>query len=301
MVELVNAIAAQLGSLIQRKNLERELALNEKMISLGQLVAGITHEINNPVSFIYGNLIYANQYIQSLMQLIEVYQAEYPNPTSKVQEITEDIDLHFLINDAQNLMAAMHRGAERIQQLVLSLRNFSRLDEAQMKRVDIHEGINSTLLMLQHRFGKTETRPAIEVVKEYGNLPPVTCFANQLNQVFMHLLNNAIDALKMGGSWDIGHREDAQCPTIWIYTELTSTEQVRIRIADNGPGIEESVRSRLFDPFFTTKPVGSGTGLGLSISYQIVVQKHRGKLTCCSSLGQGAEFAIEIPVHQTPE
>ncbi|MBD2742814.1 response regulator [Coleofasciculus sp. FACHB-1120] len=293
LIELVNAVATQLGSLIQRKALEQELTLNEKMVSLGQLVAGIAHELNNPVSFIYGNLTYANQYIQDLIQLIKVYQEEYVNPTPKLQEIIEDIELDFLKNDIVNLMDAMHRGAERIQQLVLSLRNFSRLDEAQFKPVNIHEGIENTLVILQHRLKETEDRPAIEIIKEYDDLPPIACYASQLNQVFFHLLSNAIDALEKQEN-----KEEKPIPTpqIRISTELTVANTVRIQIADNGPGIEESARSRLFDPFFTTKPVGSGTGLGLSISYQIVVQKHGGKLTCCSSPGQGADFAIEIPV-----
>jgi signal transduction histidine kinase len=196
-------------------------------------------------------------------------------------------------------MSAMRRGAERIRQLVVSLRNFSRLDEAEMKQVDIHEGIDSTLLMLQHRLGETETRPAITVIKDYGQLPLVTCYASQLNQVFMHLLNNAIDALQDGHrAWGTGQEEDAPRPTIRICTELTAKDTVLIRIADNGQGISTAKLSHLFDPFFTTKKVGSGAGLGLSISYQIVAQQHKGQLTCSSSPEQGAEFTIEIPASQ---
>jgi len=212
-----------------------------------------------------------------------------------------DIDLNFLLEDAQNIMGAMHRGADRIQQLVVSLRNFSRLDEAEVKLVNIHEGIDSTILMLQHRLKQTESRPAIEVIKDYGKLPLIACYVSQINQVFMNLFNNAIDALELGCGEYTPLTPDTKDPKPWIRisTELTNLDTVRIRIADNGPGISESARSRLFDPFFTTKPVGSGMGLGLSISYQIVVQKHHGQLRCCSSPGQGAEFAIEIPVHQT--
>lgn len=316
LVELVNAVASQLGSLIQRRALERELVLHEKMASLGQLVAGIAHEINNPISFIYSNLSYADDYIQELIKLVEAYQAEYPQPTPKIQKLVEEIDIPFVVDDVKNIMDAMSRGAKRIQQLVISLRNFSRLDESIVKLVNLHEGIDSTLAILQHRLRcQTEveygrTRPTIAVIKEYGNLPLVTCYASQLNQVFMHLLNNAIDALESGfKQWtrenpgiytEITENEKEQDfkPTIAIHTETVSPETVRIRFVDNGSGIDNAVRSRLFDPFFTTKPVGSGTGLGLSISYQIVVKKHGGKIICHSTLGQGTEFTVELPIHQ---
>ncbi|MFB2972263.1 response regulator [Aerosakkonema sp. BLCC-F183] len=286
-----------------------QLIQNEKMVALGQLVAGIAHEINNPINFIYANLNYANEYVQNLLKLIEIYQQEYPNPTPKIDRIIDDIDLSFLIKDAQSLMEGMHRGADRIRQLVLSLRNFSRLDEAEMKSVDIHEGIDSTLLMLQHRLNsqispKNEViRPEIKVIKEYANLPKVTCSPSEINQVLMHLLNNAIDALDLGNSSECNPLNTTlyRHPTIRITTELIAANTIKIRIADNGPGIPESMRSRLFDPFFTTKAPGKGTGLGLSISYQIIVQKHGGKLTCSSSSKEGSEFAIEIPIHQTKQ
>ncbi|MBW4495210.1 MAG: hybrid sensor histidine kinase/response regulator [Oscillatoria princeps RMCB-10] len=287
-------------ALAELKAAQVQLIHNEKMAALGQLVAGIAHEINNPINFIYGNLEHATQYVQDLVSILELYQEEYPNIAPIIQDKINELDLNFLREDAPNVMGAMRRGAERIRQLVVSLRNFSRLDEAEMKPVDIHEGTDSTLLMLQHRLAETETRPAITVIKEYGKLPPITCYASQLNQVFMHVLNNAIDALEDGrGAPGTGHgKEEAPRPTIWIRTELTANNTVLIRIADNGPGISEPALSRLFDPFFTTKKVGSGAGLGLSISYQIVVQQHKGQLTCSSSPGQGAEFAIEIPVRQ---
>ncbi|MDZ8108202.1 MAG: response regulator [Nostoc sp. DedQUE12a] len=278
---------------------------NEKMVALGQLVAGIAHEINNPISFIYGNLQYAGQYVQDLVNIIEVYQQEYLQPTPKIKQISQDIDLNFVIQDLQNLISAMYRGSNRIREIVLALQNFSRHDESQMKRVNIHEGIDNTLVMLQHRLKETANRPAIVVVKNYGKLPLVNCYASELNQVFMHLLNNAIDALEKG----VGNGKEAggaggeinqfPVPQIWIYTQITNSNTVKITIADNGPGIQDSLRSRLFDPFFTTKPVGKGSGLGLSISYQIIVQKHRGNITCNSSVGQGAEFAIEIPIEQS--
>ncbi|MBN3897005.1 MAG: hybrid sensor histidine kinase/response regulator [Nostoc sp. NOS(2021)] len=266
---------------------------NEKMVALGQLVAGLAHEINNPISFIYGNLQYAGQYVQDLVNMIEVYQQEYPKPTPKIQQIAKNIDLNFIIKDLQNLIGAMYRGSDRIREIVLALQHFSRHDEAEMKRVNIHEDIENTLVMLQHRLREAADRPAIVVVKDYGHLPLVTCYTSELNQVFMHLLNNAIDAIEEG----VGNQSPT--PQILIHTEVTDLNMVKIAIADNGPGIEESLRSRLFDPFFTTKSVGKGSGLGLSISYQIIVQKHRGNITCTSSVGKGAEFAIEIPIEQT--
>jgi signal transduction histidine kinase len=279
---------------------------NEKMVALGQLVAGLAHEINNPISFIYGNLQYAGKYVQDLVNIIEVYQQEYPKPTPKIQQMAEDIDLNFMVKDLQNLIGAMYRGSDRIREIVLALQHFSRHDEAEMKRVNIHEDIENTLVMLQHRLNEVGDRPAIVVVKDYGNLPLVTCYASELNQVFMHLLNNAIDAIEErvgNGKWRMANQSstpDSLLPTpqIRIHTEVTDLNMVKIAIADNGLGIEESLRSRLFDPFFTTKAVGKGSGLGLSISYQIIVQKHRGNIICTSSVGKGAEFAIEIPIEQ---
>ncbi|MBD2777762.1 sensor histidine kinase [Iningainema tapete] len=275
------------------KQVQTKLIQNEKMLGLEQLVAGIAHGINNPLNFISGNLKYTNQYIQDLLKLIQVYHEKYPDSISIAKEIIQDADFDFVSKDLQNSISAMERGVERIQQLVLSLRNFSRLDEAEIKRVDIHQGIESTLMILLPRLKETMSRPEIVVLKEYGKLPLVTCYPSQLNQVFMHLLNNAIDALERQDSRENFSQPN---PQIRISTELTDVDTVRILIADNGCGISDLVRERLFDPFFTTKPVGR-TGLGLSISYQIVVQEHKGKLTYCSSPELGSEFAIEIPVH----
>lgn len=281
-----------------------QLVQNEKMAALGQLVAGIAHEINNPVSFIYSNLACAGQYIEDLLSLIELYQQEYPEPKAIVRETIDEIELDFLVEDLPDILEAMHRGADRIRAIVMSLRNFSRLDEAELKAVDIHEGIDSTLVMLQHRLSGGETGEAIEVIKKYGDLPLVNCYARQLNQVFINLLNNAIDALS--GSYKEKKETELPSnmpedfiPTIIITTEKAGPDTISIRIANNGPGISESVRSRLFDPFFTTKPVGKGVGLSLSICYQIVVQKHGGKIACSSELaGRGTEFAIALPVRQ---
>ncbi len=277
-------------TLYKLQSTQDQLIQTEKMSSLGQIVAGVAHEINNPVSFIYGNVGYANQYLEELVDLIKIYQGAYPTPKIQVQERIEEIDLDFLIEDLKKLLKSMHMGAERIRNIVLSLRNFSRLDQAQMIAVDIHEGIDNTLLILQHRFTKNKRNLNINLRKNYGKLPPITCYASQLNQVFMNLISNSIDALE-----ESFEQIENQLPQITITTKLAN-EQVIIAIADNGPGISQKVQERIFDPFFTTKPVGSGTGLGLSISFQIIVNKHKGQLDCISQVGEGTEFMIKIPV-----
>jgi len=274
---------------------QTQLIQSEKMSSLGQMVAGIAHEINNPISFIHGNLAHARDYVQNLLDLIAIYQHEYPHPTAKVVQKTEEIDLNFLQEDLPKLLDSMEIGTSRICNIVLGLRNFSRLDEAEMKAVDIHEGIDNTLMILQHRLQAKGDRPEISVIKEYGQLPKVTCYAGQLNQVFMNILSNAIDALeqKIQRSRSV---PDGISPCICIRTELTENQTVKILIADNGIGMTAEVKQKIFDPFFTTKPVGSGTGLGLSISYQIIVEKHKGQLSCNSIPGSGTEFVMEIPL-----
>ncbi len=293
--------AQQLEQTVQElQRTQSQLVQSEKMSSLGQLVAGVAHEINNPVSFIYGNLAHAEDYTQDILGLLKLYQQQYPNPAPEIQSEIEAIDLDFLIEDLPKLLDSMKVGAERICEIVCSLRNFSRLSEAEMKAVDIHEGLDSTLMILQNRLKAQPKHPGIQVIKEYGNLPKVECYAGQLNQVFMNLLSNAIDAIDEQNQTRSFEEIKARPSIIRVRTEVNSN-QVIIRIADNGPGMTEQVKARLFDPFFTTKPVGVGTGLGLSISYQIVVEKHGGQLHCQSYEGQGTEFVIQIPLWQSSD
>ncbi|WP_051470044.1 PAS domain-containing sensor histidine kinase [Fischerella sp. PCC 9605] len=290
-------------TLQQLQHTQIQLIQSEKMSSLGQLVAGVAHEINNPTSFIFGNLIHAKEYVQDLLKLVQLYQRYYPDSIPEIQAQIKAIDLDFLIADLPKLLNSMEIGAERIRQIVLSLRTFSRMDEAEMKEVDIHEGIDSTLMILAHRLKDQGDRSAIEVIKEYGNLIPVECYAGQINQVFMNILTNAIDALEeslVNSHLSLVDKKGQRTtPQIRICTLLTTNNKVKIKIADNGPGIPETVKQRLFDPFFTTKPIGKGTGMGLSISYQIITERHGGSLECISQPGSGAEFVISIPLRQT--
>ena len=288
-------------TLEELKQTQAQLVQTEKMSSLGQLVAGVAHEINNPVNFIYGNLIHAQEYTQDLLDLIQCYQQEYSHTTRAIQEKIEVIDLEFLKDDLPKLLDSMQVGAKRIHEIVQSLRNFSRLDESEMKTVDVHEGIDSTLMILKKRLAATPNSPKIEVYKQYNILPLVECYPGQLNQVFMNILVNAIDSLeeqfstqKLANDLFPTHK-----PWIKITTTIVEDRWVIIRIADNGQGMTAEQSSKLFDPFFTTKPVGKGTGLGLSISYKIIVERHGGQLYCISELNQGAEFIIKIPRWQS--
>ncbi|QKQ76332.1 ATP-binding sensor histidine kinase [Nostoc sp. TCL240-02] len=281
-------------TLQELQHAQMQMIQSEKMSGLGQLVAGVAHEINNPVNFIFGNLSHANEYTKNILRLLELYQKHYPTPDSEIEEEIEAMDLEFLLEDLPKLIYSLRVGAERIQKIVVSLRTFSRMDEAEMKEVNIHEGIDSTLMILQHRLKAKSDSPGIEIVKDYGELPLVECYAGQLNQVFMNLLSNAIDALE-----EVNTQNQLLNPTITICTALVESKQVAITITDNGTGIPAHIKQKLFDPFFTTKVVGKGTGMGLSISYQIVAEKHKGTLQCISELGQGATFMIMIPICQS--
>ncbi|QSJ18295.1 two-component sensor histidine kinase [Nostoc sp. UHCC 0702] len=275
-----------------------QLIQTEKMSSLGQLVAGVAHEINNPVNFIYGNLVHVRGYTQQLLSLINLYKQQDSNYNSEITSLSDEIELDFIIDDLPKILCSITVGAERIREIVLALRNFSRLDEAEIKPVNIHEGINSTLSILQHRLKGKYEQEEISIIKDYGNLPLVECYAGGLNQVFMNILNNAIDALRQQEIECLEKKIEKPPNSIIIYTQIKDQERIIISIKDNGPGISKKVQTRLFDPFFTTKPVGKGTGLGLSISYQIIVDIHKGKINCISAPGKGTEFVIEIPIKQ---
>ncbi|MGF2033890.1 MAG: sensor histidine kinase [Nostoc sp. CmiVER01] len=277
---------------------QAQVVQSEKMSSLGQLVAGIAHEINNPVNFIHGNITHLDEYTQNLLQMIYLYQERYSSHDPEIQALAEEIDLEFLIEDLQKILPSMKMGTERIRNIVRSLRNFSRMDEAEFKAVDIHEGIESTLLILQHRLKDKPDRPAIEIVKNYGNLPQVECYPGQLNQVLMNILVNAMDALDELDIKRTSQQIEENPSQITIRTSLVDSQSIEIAIADNAQGMPESVQNRIFDPFFTTKPVGKGTGMGMAISYQIITEKHGGKLLCFSSLGQGTNFIIQVPIRQ---
>ncbi len=277
------------NTLRQLKRTQAQMIQSEKMSSLGQMVAGVAHEINNPVNFIHGNINYVTEYAQDLFEVLDLYQHHYPEPVEEIQALIEEIDLNFIREDLTKILKSMKVGTERIREIVLSLRNFSRLDESEYKEANINEGIDSTLMILQNRLNQKPDTSAIEIIKEYGQIPLVQCYPGQLNQVFMNILDNAIDVVD----------ELPNKGKIQIKTEVINSDWVTIRIANSGPEIPKDIRTKIFDPFFTTKSVGKGTGLGLSISYQIIVDQHNGKLDCESIPGKGTEFVIEIPVRQS--
>ncbi|NEQ51496.1 MAG: PAS domain-containing protein [Leptolyngbya sp. SIO3F4] len=293
---------------IRNKNTQLELLLtelqrtqgqivqSEKMVALGQMVAGIAHEINNPVNFIYGNLPYVQEYIQNLLAFVRLFQKCYARPSPEIKMGLEKLDMDYIQDDLPKALNSMKIGVDRIREIVLSLRNFSRLDEADFKSADIHEGIDNTLLLLQHRLQKQFQRPAIQVVRDYDILPLVECYPGQLNQVLMNILANAIDALEESNAGKTYDQIEQEPNKIVIRTARVESNWIEISISDNGPGMPAAVQKRIFDPFFTTKPVGKGTGLGMTICYQIIVEKHGGKLICNSEPENGTEFLIQIPV-----
>ncbi|MBE9208250.1 hybrid sensor histidine kinase/response regulator [Nostoc sp. LEGE 06077] len=280
------------------KKVQIQLIQSEKLSSLGQMVAGIAHEINNPVNFIYGNLVHANEYTQEVLHLLHLYQEEYPHPTPRIQAELEVTNLEFLESDLLKLLNSMNFGARRIREIVKSMRVFSRTDDANRTETDIHECLDGTLTILNYRLKPKPEHPEIEIVKNYGLLPPVECYAGQINQVFMNILSNAIDALDDYNQQRSFEEIKQQPSRIEIRTSMIGDDWVTIHIADNGPGICQEVQAKLFEPFFTTKPAGKGTGLGLSISHQIVVEKHGGNINCQSTPGNGTAFIVKIPIQQ---
>ncbi|MCC5634342.1 response regulator [Nostoc sp. CHAB 5844] len=291
-------VLARINVHLELRRTQLKLAQEEKMSSLGQLVAGIAHEINNPVNFISGNLIHAEKYIEDLLQLLELYETHTKIAIPEIKAFSSKIEVDFLKQDLPQLLASMKKGSERVEQIVRSLRLFTRLDDTECQLVDLHEGIDSTLVILSSRIKATSTRPTINIVKEYGDLPLVECYAGKINQVLMNLLANAIDAIDEAIE-KLELTTSEQTPTIWINTTVTSDQQsVLIEIADNGIGMSGDVQQRMFEQFFTTKPLGKGTGLGLAIAREIIVEKHGGSLEVNASPGQGAKFAIAIPIRQ---
>ncbi len=316
LLVVLSSLISQIGSAINQANLyaqiharaeelqatlqdlqqaHTQLVQHEKMSALGNLVAGVAHEINNPIGFLLGNLQPAETYIAELFQILDLYRQHYPEPEASLQAAIQTVDLDYLRDDLPKLLGSMRLGVDRIRSISTSLRTFSRADQSYQVPFNIHEGIDSTLLILQHRLKPTQQRPAIVVNRRYGELPLVNCFPGQLNQVFMNLLANAIDALEESNAERSFESLEAAPNRIEIETYQIS-DVVIVCIRDNGVGMTEAVRSRIFDHLFTTKAVGKGTGLGLAIAHQIITETHGGKLTCLSQLGQGSEFQIQLPL-----
>lgn len=271
---------------------QAHLVHSEKMMALGQMLAGVAHEINNPVNFIHGNLLHLKSYTAGLIDFLSLYERTFPNLTPEIQQKADDLDIDFIKQDAEKILSSMKIGTERIREIVVSLRNFSRKDEAAHEAVDIHEGLESTLMILGHRLKAQPERPAINIVRNFEHLPKIECYAGQLNQVFMNILSNAIDAIDAKAEQD---KYAAQTPEIVLRTEQRA-DSVAVCIADNALGMPSTVREHIFEPFFTTKPEGKGTGMGMAISHQLITERHGGKLECLSNEGVGTEFCIEIPI-----
>lgn len=297
--QALNDKNTQLQQLLEElKRTQVQMVQSEKMSALGQMVAGVAHEINNPVNFIHGNLSHVQEYAHNLLGFVQLYQQYYPDPAPEIQAEAEALDIEFIQADLPKMLDSMKMGTDRIRHMVLSLRNFSRMDESDFKAVDLHEGIDSTLLILQHRLKDRPEYPAIQVIRDYGPLPPVECYPGQINQAFMNILANAIDALEEANGKRTYQEIKANPSQINIQTSIIDPTWIKIAISDNGVGMPEAVKKRIFDPFFTTKAVGKGTGMGMPISYQIVTEKHGGKLDCFSIPDKGTKFVIQLPVQQ---
>ncbi|MDY7004418.1 MAG: response regulator [Cyanobacteriota bacterium] len=280
---------------LQLEEAQLQLVQNEKMVTLGYLVTGIAHEINNPLGFIGGNVRAAQEYLQNLLAGLFLYR-EHSHLDDEIVEEIEDLDLEFVAEDFPKLIASMQRGYDIIHNISTSLRTFARKDTNKKNEFNLHDGIDSTLLILKYRLKANENRPVIEIIKNYGNMPPVKCYAGQLNQVFMNILANAIDALDESNAGKTFQEIEKEPNRITIRTELSEDKQKAIvRIADNGTGMPEEVRAKIFQQGFTTKEVGKGTGLGMAIAHQIITEKHGGKISCDSIVGQGTIFTIVIP------
>ncbi|MBT9311944.1 sensor histidine kinase [Leptothoe kymatousa] len=269
------------------KTTQAQLIHAEKMSSLGQTVAGVAHEINNPIGFIAGNLEPLEDYFEDLKELLALYQQEYPEPSSLIQAKQADIHLDFLVQDVPKILSSMQVGSDRIQKIVASLRKFACLDETPCKAANIHSGIDSTLSLMQHRLNATDTCSAISIIRDYGTLPSITCYPNQLNQVFLHILNNAIDAIRDCQDYD-------KTPEILIHTAVINDRQIQVSITNTGKIIPQKEQNRIFEPFFTTKPVGQGKGLGLFISYSII-SNHGGTIKVSSQPDNKTTFEITLP------
>ncbi|NEQ97375.1 MAG: response regulator [Cyanothece sp. SIO2G6] len=277
------------------KQAQVQLIHTEKMSSLGLLIAGIAHEINNPINFIYNNVAPAHNYTSNLLKLVDLYRQALPDPPEAIAQHMQAMDLEFVRKDLPNVLHSMYLGTERIQSLVLSLRSFSRLDQDGRTAADIHEGLDNTLLILRHRIQASSYESNLQVVKDYGDLPLIHCYPSQLNQVFMNVLSNSLDALEEFAASESRSPRANWTPTVWIKTAIQTGDRIQITIADNGSGVPETIKPKIFDAFFTTKPIGKGTGLGLSICHQIIVEKHGGQLHCRSTDGERTEFVIELP------
>ncbi|MCF4966423.1 hybrid sensor histidine kinase/response regulator [Nostoc sp. CMAA1605] len=278
------------------QNTQSQLIQTEKIASLGQMAAGIAHEVNNPINFIAGNLNFVQQYVQELTDLLKLYQKYLPNPPDEIQAVIQTNDFSYILDDLYHVIQSMKLGTERVTEIVSSLNKFSRNRETGKKLANLHEALESTLLILGHRLKANPQRPAIEVIKEYGDLPLIDCYLGEISQVFMNLITNAIDAIEESQK-NQNYHEILQNPGKIILKTEVIEDRVICHISDNGTGISEEVKNQIFNAFYTTKPIGKGTGLGLSIAHQIIVVNHNGKILCNSRPGFGLEFVIELPIN----